>query len=279
MPFGVYYSSSRMMKIDCQWWIGRKNVQERNLNHDPLFISSFLGNEFFLIGGTNKQVTVYTVEGMALETITTKESWIWCCKTLGNRMIQLAKRIVIYETNEGELNYRIKEKMNIEIDCTILMLCSSNLIVCHENQIQSLNFNGQLEKEWNFKCSVTHIKSVGGVPTKESLLIGLKDGQVLMIFLSNIIPVELIKINNPIQYIDISMKRQKVAIIDDKNNCSVYDLRTEQLMFEEPSVNAVVWNNRFEDLLCFAGSGFIAIKMNDVPMQTIEFCDQARFEF
>ena len=144
----------------------------------------------------------------------------------------MAKRIVLYESNEGELNYRIKEKINIEIDCTILMLCSSNIIVCHEKLIQSLNFNGRLEKEWNFKCTIEHLKPVGGLPTKESLLIGLKDGQVLMIFLSNIIPIELIKLNNPIQYIDISMKRQKMAIIDDQNNCSVYDLHTEQLIFE-----------------------------------------------
>nr|XP_027195836.1 intraflagellar transport protein 122 homolog [Dermatophagoides pteronyssinus] len=319
---------------------GNQNIQERNLNHDPLFISSVLENEFFLIGGTNKQVTVFTIEGMSLETIITKESWIWCCKTFGNRMaigcqdgclsiyqislmtvqclykqlyayrhsmtdviiqniennektlikcrdlvkkiaiyktllaIQLAKRIVLYESNEGELNYRIKEKINIEIDCTILMLCSSNLIVCHEKLIKSLNFNGRLEKEWNFKCTIEHLKPVGGLPTKESLLIGLKDGQVLMIFLSNIIPIELIKLNNPIQYIDISMKRQKMAIIDDQNNCSVYDLHTEQLIFEEPSVNSVVWNSHFEDLLCYSGSGFIAIKMNNVPMQTIEFVNE-----
>ncbi|XP_075587380.1 intraflagellar transport protein Oseg1 [Dermatophagoides farinae] len=325
---------------------GNQNVQERNIGYDPLFISSLLGNEFFLIGGTNKQVIVYTVEGIALDTITTKESWIWCCKAHGNRMaigcqdgtlsmyqistmtvqclheqlyayrhssmtdvlvhqlntnektlikcrdlvkkiaiyktllaIQLAKRIVLYEcNNEGKLNYRIKEKINTETinDCTMIRLCSSNLIIVRdENVIQSLNFNGKLEKEWNFKSSIKYLKTIGGVPAKESLLIGLKDGQVLMIFISNIIPVELIKIGNPIQYIDVSMKRQKVAIIDDKNNCLVYDLRNKQLIFEEPSVKSVVWNSRFDDLLCFAGSGFVAIKMANIPMQTIEFSDQA----
>ena len=115
----------------------------------------------------------------------------------------------------------------------MIRLCSSNLIIVRdENVIQSLNFNGKLEKEWNFKSSIKYLKTIGGVPAKESLLIGLKDGQVLMIFISNIIPVELIKIGNPIQYIDVSMKRQKVAIIDDKNNCLVYDLRNKQLIFE-----------------------------------------------
>lgn len=49
------------------------------------------------------------------------------------------------------------------------------------------------------------------------------------------------------------------------------------LRIQEPSVKSVVWNSRFDDLLCFAGSGFVAIKMANIPMQTIEFSDQVRF--
>ena len=84
--FIFFYGLITNESIEC-FFLKQQNVQERNIGYDPLFISSLLGNEFFLIGGTNKQVIVYTVEGIALDTITTKESWIWCCKAHGNRMV------------------------------------------------------------------------------------------------------------------------------------------------------------------------------------------------
>lgn len=130
------------------------------------------------------------------------------------------------------MNYKIKEKINTKIDCSLLVLCSHNLILCQEKRLQSLQFTGQLEKEWLFEAPIRYIKTIGGVPKQEGLLIGLKNGQVIWIFLSNFFHINLLKLTNSIRCIDLSMKRQKIAIIDDKNKCSVFEINSKKLIYE-----------------------------------------------
>lgn len=72
--------------------------------------------------------------------------------------IQLPERIIIYELSDDsdptDMNYKVKEKINIKIECSLLVLCSSNLILCQEKRLQSLSFSGQLEKEWFFESPI-----------------------------------------------------------------------------------------------------------------------------
>lgn len=65
---------------------GSQIHNDRNLNFDPLFINSFHGGQFFLIGGSNKKVLIYTLEGAILDTVTEQKSWIWSCKAYRNRL-------------------------------------------------------------------------------------------------------------------------------------------------------------------------------------------------
>lgn len=106
------------------------------------------------------------------------------------------------------------------------------MFVYQQKQIQSLNFNGQLEREWSFKVAVRQLKMVGGMQKNECLLIGLDDGQVLSIFLGNIFPVKLVKLTDPIVDIDISIQRKQLTIIDEQNNCSIFDIYTKQLLYQ-----------------------------------------------
>jgi intraflagellar transport protein 122 len=46
---------------------------------------------------------------------------------------------------------------------------------------------------------IRYIKVIGGPPKKEGLLVGLKNGNVLKIFIENSFPVVLIKQNVPIR--------------------------------------------------------------------------------
>jgi intraflagellar transport protein 122 len=50
-----------------------------------------------------------------------------------------------------------------------------------------------LEREWNLDSSIRYLKVLGGPPKRESLLIGLKNGHVLKVFLENPFPIVLIK--------------------------------------------------------------------------------------
>ncbi|KAF7490105.1 Intraflagellar transport protein -like protein [Sarcoptes scabiei] len=187
--------------------------------------------------------------------------------------IQLPNKIHLYESDDLGLKFLLKEKISIQFTCRALILSSKNLIYCQDNRIKSINFFGQLEKEWRTKSSIRFMKTGGGVPQNESILIGLNDGQVLMIFLSKLFPIQLIHLSNPIRAIEISCKRKKLAIVDDHNDCHVYDLQTKKLLFKESDIKSIAWNDQFEDLLCFTSSRLIGIRMHDFPTQTIELLD------
>lgn len=121
--------------------------------------------------------------------------------------VQLAERIVVYELYSAEtadMHYRVKEKINQKLDCNLLVVCTNHLVLCQEKRLQSLNFKGTKEREWLMESLIRYIKVVGGPPEREGLLLGLKNGQVLKIFLDNPFPVLLLSINQAIRYEIIS---------------------------------------------------------------------------
>ncbi|CAM1154605.1 IFT122 (predicted) [Pycnogonum litorale] len=108
---------------------------------------------------------------------------------------------------------------------------------------------------------------MGGPPSREGLLVGLKSGQILKIFLDNSFPVNAIKIACAVRCLDINLSRTKLAIVDQNNTCLVYDILTKELLFQEPDANSVAWNSQVEDMLCYSGNGYLSIKAGNFPAQ------------
>ncbi len=65
--------------------------------------------------------------------------------------------------------------------------------------------------------------------------------------------------------LDLSASRRKLAIIDEHSTCQVYDLKTKELLYQEPNANSVAWNTQFEDLLCYSGANTLSIKASGFP--------------
>ncbi|RWS28956.1 intraflagellar transport protein 122-like protein, partial [Leptotrombidium deliense] len=190
-----------------------------------------------------------------------------------NRLaIQLPERVVIYEVSKDEqqvdMHYKVKEKVNQRIECTLLVVCSESIVLCQEKRLQCLSFQGNLEREWTMDSAIRYIKAVGGPSGKEGLLVGLKNGQIVQIYLNNPFPINIVKISNPVRCLDLSLLRQKLAAVDDRGNCYVYDMKTRQLLYQESNANSVAWNNQFEDMLCFSGAGTLSIKASNFPTHT-----------
>ena len=114
---------------------------------------------------------------------------------------------------------------------------------------------------------VRYIKVVGGMPGKEGILVGLKSGHVFQIFVDSSFPVQLVKLSNPVRYVDLSMNRLKLAVIDDNLTLSVYNLKTGDLVFQEPNANSVAWNSCYEEMLAFSGNGNVSIIVSNFPPQ------------
>ena len=65
------------------------------------------------------------------------------------------------------------------------------MVFVFEKKIQLLAFTGILVREWILESPITYVKVVSGPPKKESLLVGLKNGVVVRIFIDNAFPIPI----------------------------------------------------------------------------------------
>ncbi|KAF4109566.1 intraflagellar transport protein 122 homolog isoform X2 [Onychostoma macrolepis] len=316
---------------------GKQIGKDRPLSFDPCCVSFFSKGEYIVMGGSDKQASLYTKDGVRLGTIGEQSSWVWTCRVkpdsnyvvLGcqdgtiaffqlifstvhglykdryayrdsmtdvivqhliteqkvrikcrelvkkiaiyrSRLaIQLPEKILIYELlsdDSSDMHYRVKEKICKRFECNLLVVCSQHIILCQEKRLQCLSFTAIKEKEWLMESLIRYIKVIGGPPGREGLLVGLKNGAILKIFVDNPFAITLLKQNTSVRCLDMSTSRSKLAVVDEHNTCLVYDIHTKELLFQEPNANSVAWNTQCEDMLCFSGSGYLNIKASNFPV-------------
>ncbi|XP_014652267.1 PREDICTED: intraflagellar transport protein 122 homolog isoform X4 [Ceratotherium simum simum] len=316
---------------------GKQIGKDRSLNFDPCCISYFTKGEYLLLGGSDKQVSLFTKDGVRLGTVGEQNSWVWTCKVkpdsnyvvvgcqdgtisfyqlifstvhglykdryayrdsmtdvivqhliteqkvrikckelvkkiaiYKNRLaIQLPEKILIYELysdDSSDMHYRVKEKIVKKFECNLLVVCADHIILCQEKRLQCLSFRGVKEREWQMESLIRYIKVIGGPPGREGLLVGLKNGQILKIFVDNLFAIILLKQATAVRCLDMSASRKKLAVVDENDTCLVYDIHTKELLFQEPNANSVAWNTQCEDMLCFSGGGYLNIKASTFPV-------------
>ncbi|XP_061218521.1 intraflagellar transport protein 122 homolog isoform X4 [Neopsephotus bourkii] len=316
---------------------GKQVGKDRMLNFDPCCVSYFTKGEYILLGGSDKQVSLFTKDGARLGTIGEQSSWVWTCRVkpdsnyvavgcqdgtisfyqlifstvhglykdryayrdsmtdvivqhliteqkvrikgrelvkkiaiYKNRLaIQMPEKILIYELysdDSSDMHYRVKEKIAKKFECNLLVVCSEHIILCQEKRLQCLSFKGIKEREWLMESLIRYIKVIGGPPGREGLLVGLKNGQILKIFVDNVFAIVLLKQSTAVRCLDMSASRNKLAVVDENDTCLVYDIHTKELLFQEPNANSVAWNTQCEDMLCFSGGGYLNIKASNFPV-------------
>ncbi|XP_030356596.2 intraflagellar transport protein 122 homolog [Strigops habroptila] len=316
---------------------GKQIGKDRMLNFDPCCLSYFTKGEYILLGGSDKQVSLFTKDGVRLGTIGEQSSWVWTCRVkpdsnyvavgcqdgtisfyqlifstvhglykdryayrdsmtdvivqhliteqkvrikgrelvkkiaiYKNRLaIQMPEKILIYELysdDSSDMYYRVKEKIAKKFECNLLVVCSEHIILCQEKRLQCLSFRGVKEREWLMESLIRYIKVIGGPPGREGLLVGLKNGQILKIFVDNVFAIVLLKQSTAVRCLDMSASRNKLAVVDENDTCLVYDIHTKELLFQEPNANSVAWNTQCEDMLCFSGGGYLNIKASNFPV-------------
>ena len=105
-------------------------------------------------------------------------------------------------------------------------------ILHSQRRLQSYSFAGVKEKEWILDSLIRYIKVTGGPSGREGLLVGLKSGQVVKIFVDNPFPINLLKIGSAVRCLDLSASRKKLAVVDEHSTCLVYNLATKELLFQ-----------------------------------------------
>ena len=185
--------------------------------------------------------------------------------------VQLSDKIIVYDITVNDQNvmqYKEKERIRKKLDCSLLCVTASNLILCQDKRLTLYDFQGNKQREWAMDSAIRYIKVVGGLAEREALLVGLRNGLVAKIFVDNSFPTTLVKLNVPVRCLDLSATRSKLAVVDENNALQVYALGpngTSELLFQEPHATAVAWNNDYEEMLCYSGGGMLSIKTGDLP--------------
>jgi len=156
-------------------------------------------------------------------------------------------------------------KIKQKFVCSLLVVTTHHIILCQERKLQLFSFEGNLDREWNLDALIRYIKVVGGASKKEGLLVGLKNGHVMKLFVDNSFPVTLIKQATAVRCLDLSCRRKKLAVVDETNNLLVYDLDTQTQLYQEQNANSVAWNTEMEDMLAYSGSNMLCIKTGNFP--------------
>jgi len=183
--------------------------------------------------------------------------------------VQMPEKIVIYElfsNDTSDMTYKLKERINKKVECNLLVVTGNNLILCQEKRLQCLAFDGTKEREWQMDSLIRYIKVIGGPLGREGLLVGLKSGQILKIFVDNQFPIPILKQQTSVRCLDLSCSRKKIAVVDENNTVLVYNVESKELLFQEPNGNSVSWNTHNDDMLCFSGGGMLNIKASNFPL-------------
>ena len=179
--------------------------------------------------------------------------------------VQLPERVIIYEPSGSseDLHYRIKDKVIQPLECSLLVVTTRNLILYLDTRLQSLSFEGVVEREWILDAPICYVKVLGGPAGQERLLAGLKNGQVMEIYLDNPFPVLLAKVEGAVKCFDVSSTKEKLAVVSDQGVLSVFDIFYDKKIQEFQDVTSVAFNSAFEDMMCFSGHDYLAIKVAD----------------
>jgi len=184
--------------------------------------------------------------------------------------VQLPERLCIYELspdeNGGEFQYRAAERLNLEIDCNLLVVTAKHFLLCVDAKLQLFSFTGVREREWVLDSTIKQIKPVGGPSGREGLIVGCADGTIIKVFIDNPFPVPLVRHKAAVTCVDLSMHRDMLAVIDEHSLITVYDLKTGAVMWEEQNAVSVAWNVEIPDMLCFSGHGMLSIKTGTFPI-------------
>lgn len=116
--------------------------------------------------------------------------------------------------------------------CNLLVCGAMNVIVCLGERLTSYTFNGVISREWVLNSHVKYMKMLPGPVGSECLLVAAESGAVYKIFLDSSFPIEIQKVNAPIYLCDLSQFRKKLLIVDENHILSVFDLVTNDLLFQ-----------------------------------------------
>ncbi|KAL3319779.1 hypothetical protein Ciccas_001550 [Cichlidogyrus casuarinus] len=133
-----------------------------------------------------------------------------------------------------DVNYKCMAKVNSDFPVDWMLVTSGHLWYAHERELRTVDFKGFVASVWNFECAIKVVSNCGGPPKNESIILGLENGAISQVFLSNEFPVELCKLNSAAQFLQLNADRDKLVAIEQNQLLTIHCLSTGQVLFQEP---------------------------------------------
>lgn len=74
--------------------------KDRTLTYDPCCVSYFSKGEYIVMGGSDKQASLYTKDGVRLGTIGEQNAWVWTCRVKPDSNFVVGPQLVTYVSRE-----------------------------------------------------------------------------------------------------------------------------------------------------------------------------------
>uniref|UniRef100_A0A9J7Y3I0 Intraflagellar transport protein 122 homolog n=1 Tax=Cyprinus carpio carpio TaxID=630221 RepID=A0A9J7Y3I0_CYPCA len=261
---------------------GKQMGKDRQLNFDPCCVSFFSKGEYIVMGGSDKQASLYTKDGVRLGTIGEQSSWVWTCRVkpdsnyvvLGCQDGTIAFFQLIFSTVHGlyKDRYAYRDSMTdvivqhliteqkVRIKCRELVkkiaIYRSRLAIqlpekiliyeLHSDDSSDMHYRVKEKICKRFECNLLVVCSQHIILCQEKRLQCLSFTAVR--------EKEWL-MESLIRYIKVigGPSGREGLLVGLKNGA-------------EPNANSVAWNTQCEDMLCFSGSGYLNIKASNFPV-------------
>ncbi|XP_026194212.1 intraflagellar transport protein 122 homolog [Cyclospora cayetanensis] len=145
--------------------------------------------------------------------------------------VQLKRCIVISKACQaalGTLEYREVHRLKGSFECSLLLLAAHSVVLCHGNTLKLYDLEGKAQRQWNLKAAVRYVRVLGGPPGAEALLVGLRNGEVLYVYVHQELPLPLLHHHTGIVCVDVSAERSRLAIIDENKELHIFELQNKR---------------------------------------------------
>ncbi|KAG5489975.1 hypothetical protein JKF63_00094 [Porcisia hertigi] len=220
-----------------------------------------------------KDMTDVVVHQMALDRkmVIPCNEYVHKIATFRDRLaVQFQERIIVFEVfydDERNMRYQDIAQIRRRLECSLLCVTKKAIIVSNDRRISMYDFQGEKRREWLMESAVQFVKVAGGMEGREILIVGLRSGQVMKVFVDNPFPTLLHKCNAAVKSADLSSSRTCLAVIDSTDTLQVLKLGSKnELLFSENNVTAVTFNASIDDLIAFTtGNNTLHIKTGSLP--------------
>ncbi|OEH76693.1 putative WD-repeat protein [Cyclospora cayetanensis] len=177
--------------------------------------------------------------------------------------VQLKRCIVISKACQaalGTLEYREVHRLKGSFECSLLLLAAHSVVLCHGNTLKLYDLEGKAQRQWNLKAAVRYVRVLGGPPGAEALLVGLRNGEVLYVYVHQELPLPLLHHHTGIVCVDVSAERSRLAIIDENKELHIFELQNKRRVHSQQGCTSVAWNLWVDDLLSVTSRNALIIK-------------------